>query len=43
MRPRNALLLAAAVPVTLTAAAVALKAGHWRLYADRHQIELTAW
>ncbi|MFD4860667.1 hypothetical protein [Streptomyces atratus] len=42
MRPRNALLLAAAVPVAVTAAAVALKAGHWRLYADRHRIEITA-
>lgn len=31
---RTALLLAAAM------AAAVLKAGHWRLYADRHRIEL---
>lgn len=32
---------AAAVPLTLAAAATVLKAGHWRLYADRHRIHLT--
>ena len=37
-RLRAALLLAAAVPF---AAVSVLKAGHWRLYADRHRIELT--
>ncbi|MBL3805042.1 hypothetical protein ACWGSE_24190 [Streptomyces diastaticus] len=36
---RGALLLAAVVPLT-TAAAAALRAGHWRPYADRHHIEL---
>ncbi|MFI8287433.1 hypothetical protein ACIF84_30845 [Streptomyces albidoflavus] len=36
---RGVLLLAAVVPLT-TAAAAALRAGHWRLYADRHRIEL---
>ncbi|MER5668578.1 hypothetical protein ABT113_49460 [Streptomyces mirabilis] len=29
------------MPLTLAAATVALKAGHWRLYADRHRIELS--
>ncbi|CAM5542212.1 hypothetical protein I6J39_34390 (plasmid) [Streptomyces californicus] len=38
--PRTALLLAAAVPLAAATVAVALKAGHWRLYADRHHIEL---
>ncbi|MFF3488728.1 hypothetical protein ACFYXC_36475 [Streptomyces sp. NPDC002701] len=41
MRARTAVLIAATVPVTVAAAAVALKAGHWQLYADRHRIELT--
>lgn len=41
MRARTALLVAAAVPVTVAAAAAALKAGHWDLYADRHRIHLT--
>ncbi|ASY37069.1 MULTISPECIES: hypothetical protein [unclassified Streptomyces] len=36
-----ALLLAAAVPLAAATAAAALKAGHWRLHADRHRIELT--
>ncbi|MFE9859050.1 hypothetical protein [Streptomyces sp. NPDC005780] len=40
MRDRTAVLVAAAVLVTVAAAAV-LEAGHWRLYADRHRIELT--
>ena len=40
MRTRTVLLLAAAVPLTAAAARVVLKAGHWRLYADRHRIEL---
>ncbi|MFG2234880.1 hypothetical protein ACGFNX_33650 [Streptomyces sp. NPDC048723] len=40
MRTRTAVLAAAAVPVTVAAAAAVLKAGHWRLYADRHRIEL---
>ncbi|MET7718581.1 hypothetical protein [Streptomyces sp. NPDC005407] len=35
------MLTAAAVPVTLPAAVVVLKAGHWRLYVDRHRIELS--
>ncbi|MEU4655080.1 hypothetical protein AB0G32_14270 [Streptomyces sp. NPDC023723] len=42
MRARTALLVvAAAVPVTLAAAAAVLKAGHWDLHADRHRIHLT--
>ncbi|MFD4756391.1 hypothetical protein [Streptomyces sp. NPDC058426] len=40
--PRLALLLAAAVPLAAATTAAALKAGHWRLHADRHRIELTA-
>ncbi|MFC9622067.1 hypothetical protein ACFTXM_19430 [Streptomyces sp. NPDC056930] len=39
MRARTAVLVAAAMLVTVAAAAV-LEAGHWRLYADRHRIEL---
>ncbi len=39
MRARTAV-LAVAVAVPVMAAAV-LKVGHWRLYADRHRIELT--
>ncbi|MGW2841834.1 hypothetical protein ACWCWD_29115 [Streptomyces sp. NPDC001493] len=43
MTARAALLLAAAVPLTAaTAAAVALKAGHWKVSADRHHIRVTA-
>ncbi|MBV1957250.1 hypothetical protein KUG12_23385 [Streptomyces sp. BV333] len=38
--PRAALWVAAAVLIAAATAAVALKAGHWRLYADRHRIEL---
>ncbi|WP_170109988.1 hypothetical protein [Streptomyces phaeoluteigriseus] len=41
MRARTAALVAAVMPVTVAAAAVALKAGHWELYADRHRIHLT--
>ncbi|GAA3381154.1 hypothetical protein GCM10020367_71320 [Streptomyces sannanensis] len=41
MRTRTVVLLAAAVPAVVAAAAVALKAGHWRLYADRHRITLS--
>ncbi|MEU2800901.1 hypothetical protein [Streptomyces sp. NPDC007117] len=41
MRARTVALVAAAVPVTVAAAAVVLEAGRWRLYADRHRIELT--
>ncbi|MFE5560292.1 hypothetical protein [Streptomyces sp. NPDC056544] len=41
MRSRTVLLLAAA-PVTVAAAVVALKAGFWRLRADRYGIEVTA-
>lgn len=37
---RGALLVAAAVPLAAATAAAALRAGHWRLYADRHRIEL---
>ncbi|GAA2733403.1 hypothetical protein [Streptomyces nogalater] len=37
---RAALMLAAAVPLAAARAAAMLKAGHWRLYADRHRIEL---
>lgn len=37
---RTALLLAA-VPATLAAAGVALRVGHWSLYVDRYQIELS--
>ncbi|MFI7301357.1 hypothetical protein [Streptomyces sp. NPDC050121] len=40
MRARTALLLAAALPITATAAAVTLKAGHWRLTCSRHGIWL---
>lgn len=41
MRTRTAVLLAVAVPALVGTAAAVLKAGHWRLYADRHRIELT--
>lgn len=41
MRTRTAALLAAAVPVTVAAAAAVLKAGRWELYADRHRIHFT--
>lgn len=44
VRARTAALVAAAVPVTLTAAAIAFKAsraGRWQLYADRHRITLS--
>ncbi|MGV9342876.1 hypothetical protein [Streptomyces sp. NPDC003688] len=41
MRARTALLLATAVPLTVTAAAVALKAGAWKLTLGRHAIWLT--
>ena len=41
MRVRTAVLVAAAVPVMVAAAAAVLEAGRWRLYADRHRIELT--
>lgn len=41
MRARTAVLVAAAVPVTVAAAAAVLKAGHWQMYADRHRIHLT--
>ncbi|MFB0620318.1 hypothetical protein [Streptomyces sp. AGS-58] len=40
-RLRAALLIAAAVPLAAATAAAVLKAGHWRLHADRHRIELT--
>ncbi|MEU1128359.1 hypothetical protein ABZ383_00585 [Streptomyces sp. NPDC005900] len=40
MRTRTAVLVAATVLVTVAAAAVFLEAGHRRLYADRHRIEL---
>jgi hypothetical protein len=40
VRTRTAALVAAAVPITVAAAATVLKASHWRLYADRHRIEL---
>ncbi|MFD3565444.1 hypothetical protein ACFWVU_38140 [Streptomyces sp. NPDC058686] len=41
MRARTAVLVAAAVPVTVAAVAAVLEAaGPWRLYADRHRIEL---
>ncbi|WP_407842080.1 hypothetical protein ACE1OC_42775 (plasmid) [Streptomyces sp. DSM 116496] len=36
------LLLAAAVPLTAAAAAAALRAGHLKLHANRHLIEITA-
>lgn len=41
MRARTALLLAASVPLTVTAAAVALKAGSWELAVNRHAIRLS--
>ncbi|GGR45774.1 hypothetical protein [Streptomyces netropsis] len=40
MRIRTVALAAAAVPFAVAAAAVVLEAGHWRLYAERHRIEL---
>ncbi|AXU16801.1 hypothetical protein [Streptomyces clavuligerus] len=39
--PRATLLLAAAVPLASATAAAVLKAGHWKVHADRHRIELT--
>ncbi|MEV0888877.1 hypothetical protein AB0J03_34385 [Streptomyces microflavus] len=39
--PARSLVAAAVVPLALAAAATVLKAGHWRLYADRHRIHLT--
>ncbi|MGP3990868.1 hypothetical protein [Streptomyces sp. 3N207] len=41
MRARTAVPLAAVAPAVVGAVALALKAGRWRLYADRHRIELT--
>ncbi|MFE7574689.1 hypothetical protein ACFU5Z_08125 [Streptomyces sp. NPDC057521] len=41
-RLRTVMLLAAAVPLTAATAAAALRAGHLKLYADRHRIEITA-
>lgn len=41
MSARTALLLAAAVPVTATAAAAVLKAGAWELTVSRHAIRLS--
>ncbi|MFJ9931363.1 hypothetical protein ACIRU5_35765 [Streptomyces misionensis] len=41
-RPRAALLCAAVVLLAAATAAAALKAGHWRLYADRHRFQLTS-
>ncbi|WP_105973636.1 hypothetical protein [Streptomyces geranii] len=40
MRARTALLLVAAVPLTVTVAATALKAGHWRLTRFPYGIRL---
>ncbi|MFD9396493.1 hypothetical protein ACFWBB_38860 [Streptomyces sp. NPDC060000] len=40
MRVQTTFVVAAAVPVTVAAAAAVLEAGRWRLYADRHRIEL---
>lgn len=40
MRARTALLLAAALPLTVTAAAIALKGGHWRMTCSRYGIWL---
>ncbi|TVL88465.1 hypothetical protein [Streptomyces sp. SAJ15] len=39
---RAPLLLAVAVPLTAVTAAAVLKSGRWKLYADRHRIEITA-
>ncbi|MFJ7416383.1 hypothetical protein ACIQWZ_37120 [Streptomyces sp. NPDC098077] len=39
--PPRSLMAAAAVPLALATAAAIFKAGHWRLYADRHRIHLT--
>lgn len=39
---RSVLLLAAAMPLAVTAAATVLKASHLRLYADRYRIEAPA-
>lgn len=41
MRTRAVLLFAAAVPLTVAAAAVALKAGSWELTANRYEIRLS--
>ncbi|WP_374215416.1 hypothetical protein [Streptomyces sp. NEAU-Y11] len=38
---RATLLLAVVVPPTVVAVAAVLKAGHWKLYADRYRIEIT--
>ncbi|MGQ7754874.1 hypothetical protein ACUN29_41735 (plasmid) [Streptomyces sp. WC2508] len=40
-RHLRAALLLAAIPLTAATAAAALKAGHWKLHADRHRIHLT--
>ncbi|MFE5900931.1 hypothetical protein ACFQ67_26450 [Streptomyces sp. NPDC056488] len=40
MRARTGVLAAVVVPVAVTAAAAVLKSGRWRLYVDRHRIEL---
>ncbi|MET8820493.1 hypothetical protein [Streptomyces rochei] len=39
---RGALLLAAVVPLAAATAAAALRASPFKLYADRHRIEITA-
>ncbi|MGW5803415.1 hypothetical protein ACWFQ7_29400 [Streptomyces bacillaris] len=41
MRPHTAVLLAVVVPASVGTAAAILKAGHWRLHADRHHITLS--
>ncbi|MEU9189475.1 hypothetical protein AB0D14_34020 [Streptomyces sp. NPDC048484] len=41
MRARTAVLVAAAVPVAVAAAAAVLEAGRWELYADRYRLHLT--
>lgn len=41
MRPSTAVLLAVVVPASVGTVAAVLKVGHWRMYADRHRIELT--
>ncbi|MFG2716418.1 hypothetical protein ACGFX2_38745 [Streptomyces goshikiensis] len=41
-RRRAALLIATVVPLTAATAAAVLKAGHLKLHADRHRVEITA-
>ncbi|MEV6131949.1 hypothetical protein AB0M05_35050 [Streptomyces violaceusniger] len=42
MTARRVALLLAVVPAAAVTTAAVLKAGHFKLYADRHRIEITA-